>query len=464
MKQVIDRFILKHDLVKPDDRMILAVSGGPDSMAMLRFFQDMQVNFPTLQLTVAHVEHGLRGKESKEDAEFVRGYCQSHGIPFHLHEPDVRERKQQEGLSTQEAARICRYEWFEELMNKIKADKLVLAHHGDDQIETMMMRQIRGSLPGRKGIPVKRPFANGLIIRPFLCVEKTDLVNFCQVLDVPYRIDASNEGDDYQRNRIRHHILPHIKRENHKAHEIFQWQSEAWTEDEDWLLTEAEAALDKVIQKKDTHRLIIDVEKFRPIHLALQRRVIHLILSYLCGNNLLRLDRHHIESVQNLLSNEHPSLTLHLPDGLTVEKSYESLDFSNRFINPRIDYIDTQILEIPSEVNLPLGKLVISRCSQLEEACQMSPIKIDLDKVVLPLLVRSRKNGDRMSFVGGKGTKKLKDLFIDQKIPKRDRDVWPIVIDSHDTILSVPFLKRSNEALVDRDSTNVAHLTYDFYT
>jgi len=463
MKQVIDEFILKHDLLEEDDHLILGVSGGPDSMAMVKFFQDMQTESSSLQLTVAHVEHGLRGQESKDDATFVRGYCQSYGIPFYLHEPNVIERKQREGLSTQEAARICRYEWFKSLMDHVKANKLVLAHHGDDQIETMLMRQIRGSLSGRKGIPIERPFANGSIIRPFLCVEKKNLIEFCQVNDVPFRLDVSNEGDDYQRNRIRHHILPYIKQENPKAHEIFQWQSEAWSEDENWLLAEAKAMFDKILQQKETHRLSIDVEKLRPMHLALQRRVIHLILSYLSGEQLARIDRRHIELVQNLLSNKQPSLTLHLPDGLVVEKSYESLVFTNRFIEPENDFIDRQTLEIPSEVNLPLGKLIVSN-DLFHEDKSLGCSKIDLDKIALPLIVRSRKAGDRMSYLGGEGTKKLKDLFIDQKIPKRDRDVWPIVIDSHDTILWVPFLKRSNQALVDRASTNVVQLTYDLYT
>lgn len=461
MKRV-DAFILKHDLIGSNDHLVLAVSGGPDSMAMLKFFQNMQSS-TSIQLTVAHVEHGLRGEESKKDAEFVREYCQSYDIPFYLHEPDVIERKRQDGISTQEAARNCRYEWFESLMNKIKANKLVLAHHGDDQIETMLMRQIRGSLSGRKGIPVKRAFSCGVIIRPFLCVEKSNLVEFCDVKGVPYRVDASNDRDDYQRNRIRHHILPFIKQENPKAHEIFQWQSEAWTEDEEWLKAEAEASLEKIILQKDTHYLLIDIEKIQNIHLALQRRIIHLILSYLSWNNLTRTDRHHIESVQGLFSNEHPSLILHLPDGLIVEKSYKTLAFANQHSKPKIDFIDTQMLDIPSEINLPLGKLIVSRKANLEEESQVR-LTIDLDKVELPLIVRSRKRGDRMSYIGGEGTKKLKNLFIDLKIPKRDRDVWPIVTDSHDTILWVPLLKRSNEALMDATSTNVVYLTYNLYT
>ncbi|WP_280772180.1 tRNA lysidine(34) synthetase TilS [Salipaludibacillus daqingensis] len=463
MKQVINSFMLKHEMLKEGDHLILAVSGGPDSMAMVKFFQDMPSS--SFKITVAHVEHGLRGDESKKDAEFVKKYCQSHHIPVYFHQPNVSERKKKNGLSTQEAARLCRYEWFESLMNKLEADKLVLAHHGDDQIETMLMRQIRGSLSGRKGIPVKRQFANGTIIRPFLCVEKATLVRFCETHDVPYRNDPSNKEDDYQRNRLRHHILPYIKQENHKAHEIFQWQSEAWSDDEEWLQSETEIILEKVILEKNADRLSIDGEILRKTPRALQRRVIHLILSYLSKSVQKKMDRHHIESVKTLLVNDHPSVTSHLPDGIVVEKSYDRLEFRNSLFDMQIDAIDTQKIAIPSEVTLPLGKLKVSRevRKNLEEK-NIASLSVDLDEVVLPLLVRSRKKGDRMSYVGGEGTKKIKDLFIDQKVPKRDRDVWPIVTDSHDTILWVPFLKRSNEALVNKSSTQVANLTYELYT
>ncbi|WP_416148133.1 tRNA lysidine(34) synthetase TilS [Salipaludibacillus sp. HK11] len=466
MKQVIDDFISKHELIQSGDHLMLAVSGGPDSMAMLKFFQNRQ-STARLLLTVVHVEHGLRGEDSLKDAAFIEGYCRSQGISFYLHKPDVKARKELDGLGTQEAARLCRYEWFETMMPKIKADKLVLAHHGDDQIETMLMRQIRGSLTGRKGIPLKRPFSQGLIIRPFLCVEKSYLIDYCEEHDVPFRIDLSNQEGNYQRNRIRKSLIPFMKQENPKVHEIFQFQSEVFAEEDQWMQLQSEAALKEVIDCKETNFLSINQQKFLEIHHALQRRVIQLILNYLSGSEKLLLDRHHIKAIQDLLKKKNPSSILHLPDRMLVERSYEQIIFSNStYVSERKDdVIVTEVLEIPGVVNLPRGKLTLHESiKDWKTPHGNGSLSLDLDKVTLPLILRSRKKGDRMSYLGGEGTKKLKDLFIDGKIPKRDRDLWPIVTDSHDIILWVPFLKRSAEAVVGETSTRVIQMTYDIHT
>ncbi|PYZ91564.1 tRNA lysidine(34) synthetase TilS [Salipaludibacillus keqinensis] len=464
MKQVIDAFLDKHDLIQEGDHLLLAVSGGVDSMAMLKFFQQKQQE-SNFTLTVAHVDHGLRGEESKQDAQFVRSYCEEIELPFYLHEPDVIHRQKQDQLTTQEAARLCRYEWFATLMKTLKANKLVLAHHGDDQIETMLMRQIRGSLSGRKGMPIKRPFAGGYIVRPFLCIEKKDLLRFCQEYGVPFREDPSNESDHYQRNRVRHELLPFIKHENPKAHEIFQWQSEVWSEEEQWMQTEAETWLSRLMEGRKLGEISINARLFREIPNALQRRTIHLILNYL-SKKKMRMDRHHIASIQELLTKNHASALLHLPDGLTVEKSYDKLFFLTRASQKenQLDTIAEQQLDIPSKVDLPLGTLSVVEAAYNQREGNKWSVSIDIDQVKLPFVVRSRRPGDRMSYLGGDGTKKIKNVFIDHKVPKRDRDLWPIVTDSHGTILWVPFLTRSKVATVTETSTRVVQMTYDIYT
>ncbi|MGJ9385075.1 tRNA lysidine(34) synthetase TilS [Salipaludibacillus sp. CF4.18] len=468
MNPTIELFISRHELIKTGDHLLIAVSGGPDSMALLDFLIGKQMELE-LVLSIAHVEHGLRGEASKKDADFVRDFCEARNLPFFLHEPDVLARKQQDRSSIQQAARACRYDWFALLMQDLNADKLVFGHHGDDQIETMLMRQIRGSLSGRKGMPVKRSFSRGEIIRPFLCVDKNAILDYCAKKNIPYRLDLSNEKDDYQRNRIRHHLLPFIKEENSKAHEVFQWQSEALTEEEEWLQGEAEKRLHKITLHKAKYRLTINKDDLLSIPIALQRRVIHLILNYMTVSKDSSFDRHHIKAVQKLLESNDPAASLSLPGFLQVEKSYKLVDFSfsEEGAKPEETTITKQPLTERGVFDLPLGRLEMF--SNPEDGMKSdnetrSSMVLDCDKVQLPLFVRSRENGDRISIIGSEGTKKLKDLFIDHKIPRRDRGLWPIITDSHGTILWVPFLRRSSEALIDKKSVNILQIAFTFYT
>ncbi|MCR6108837.1 tRNA lysidine(34) synthetase TilS [Bacillus sp. A301a_S52] len=467
MKQVINSFITKHGLIEEGDHLLVAVSGGPDSMALIHYLIELS-HLKKVQLSVTHVEHGLRGEESKKDAELVASFCQKHMVPFYLYEADVKKKKQQQAVSTQDAARLCRYEWFEHLMHKLGTTKLVTAHHGDDQIETMLMRQMRGSLSGRKGIPVKRMFAGGYIIRPLLAVEKDKLLEYCSTHNIPYRKDGSNDEDTYLRNRIRQQLLPFIKKENPKAHHVFQWQSEVLTDEEEWFQHETKQVVEKVITFKGSHKITVSLEAFGEVAKALQRRAIHLILNYLLISHQLQFDRSHIEAIIDLIRKEHPSGEVHLPKNITVEKSYDSLVFSKK-----TPVLKEELWDQKKELVLPLpGKLTWATGTICTDTIVGKiPLKnephdtfIDLNKVSLPFIIRTRRAGDRMSFLGGKGTKKLKDVFIEEKVAKGDRDLWPIVTDSHGTILWVPLLKRSNEGVVDDKSENVVQLTYRAYT
>ncbi|UTR16669.1 tRNA lysidine(34) synthetase TilS [Salipaludibacillus sp. LMS25] len=464
MKQVINSFITKHCLIEEGDHLLVAVSGGPDSMALIHYLIELS-NVRKINLSVTHVEHGLRGEESKKDAALVASFCQKHTLPFYLYEANVMKKKHQQAISTQDAARLCRYEWFEHLMHKLGTTKLVTAHHGDDQIETMLMRQIRGSLSGRKGIPVKRIFAGGVIIRPLLAVEKNQLIAYCASHDIPYRKDRSNDEDTYLRNRIRQHLLPFIKEENPKAHQVFQWQSEVLTDEEEWLHHETKRTVEKVITHKTPYKISVSLEAFNEVAKALQRRAIHLILNYLLISHQLQFDRSHIEAILNLIRQEHPSGEVHLPKNITVEKSYESLIFSNK--NPHSEEGSKKkelILPTPGDLEWATGTISAEVIGKIPFKNDPYDTFIDINKVSLPFIVRTRRDGDRMSFFGGGGTKKLKDVFIEGKIAKGDRDLWPIVTDSHGTILWVPSLKRSNEGVVDDKSENIVQLTYRTYT
>ena len=188
MENVVDRFVEKHQLLKTGATVVIAVSGGPDSMALLHYFMQREKRWH-LRLIVAHVNHMLRGKQSEADFHYVETFCQNRNLLFEGKHIDVSAYKQRYGLSTQVAARECRYQFFKDVMKKYEAEFLALGHHGDDQIETMVMRQVRGALGNaRAGIPVKRSFANGMIIRPFLCLEKSEIEDYLERVNISPRI------------------------------------------------------------------------------------------------------------------------------------------------------------------------------------------------------------------------------------------------------------------------------------
>lgn len=182
---------------------------------------------------------------------FVKHFCQTRGIICEAAQIDVPAFQRQHKLGVQEAARQCRYRFFGELMEKYKADYLALGHHGDDQVETILMRLVRGSTSkGYAGIPVKRPFHGGYIIRPFLAISRAHIDAYCEKHQITPRHDASNDKDDYTRNRFRHHVIPFLKKENPRLHERFQSYSEMAIEDELFLEELAEDAIKKVIKNK----------------------------------------------------------------------------------------------------------------------------------------------------------------------------------------------------------------------
>lgn len=202
MKQTVRQFIKRHNLIFPGAKVVVGVSGGPDSLALLHFLWKYK-EYYNISLIVAHAEHGLRGSDSEEDYDFVESFCKKIGISFIGRSLDVKSYQDKNGVSLQVAARDCRYAFFKEVLLETGSHILALGHHGDDQIETMLMRQVRGAYGSSlAGIPVKRPFYHATIIRPFLPVCKDEIIKYCKDEALEPRNDYSNFTEKYTRNRL----------------------------------------------------------------------------------------------------------------------------------------------------------------------------------------------------------------------------------------------------------------------
>ncbi|MGB8271303.1 MAG: tRNA lysidine(34) synthetase TilS, partial [Priestia megaterium] len=325
---------------------------------------------------------------------------------------------------------------------KHKANLLALGHHGDDQIETMLMRMVRGStMNGYAGMQPKRPYADGFIIRPFLAVTKEEINRYCKLHGLTPRIDPSNEKDSYTRNRFRHYVLPFLKQENAAVHEKFQQFSENLHEDQAYLEELTTDVMNKVMRKKLQNEILIDRDCFLRIRKPLQRRGIQLILNYLYKEIPPTLSSAHVDMLVGFCESEKPSGTLDFPNGLRIIRSYNDCLFT--FNEGNIEPYEF-IVPIPGVVELPNGhQLICEIHNKVEDIKGNDVFLLDEAHDLQSLKVRTRKNGDKMRVKGMKGHKKVKDIFIDEKIPLQFRDHWPVVEDSQGTILWLPGLKKS---------------------
>ncbi len=443
MVENLDVLIRQQELIKKGSTVVVGVSGGPDSLALLHMLYK-QTKELQLNVVAAHVDHMFRGEQSREEMDFVITFCNERGITCEARQIDVNAYATANHLSSQIAARECRYQFFKEVLDKYQSNYLALGHHGDDQIETILMRMVRGNTgEALAGIKRVRPFHNGYLIRPLLDFSKDQILQYCNENQLIPRFDPSNESTGYTRNRFRKYVLPFIKKENPLVHEKFQYFSETLLEDESYLNALTEKQLNTVIKRKEKSVVEIDIKGFINLPLPLQRRGIKLILNYLYVNIPSSLSSIHIESLQSLLSQDHPSGSLDYPGGLKVIKSYQTCLFTFEHDEGR-EYC--YVLEIPSVVTLPNGYSISCHIAQDIQHLKKGNDIFLLSKKDLPqpMIVRTRKQGDKIKLKGMNGRKKVKDIFIDEKIPLHSRNSWPIVEDGKGNILWIPGLKKSN--------------------
>ncbi len=452
LKNKVLDIIHKYNLIQKNSKLLVGVSGGPDSLVLLHFLKRIQAMW-NFDLVVAHVDHMFRGEESYEDYLFVEQTCTKWGIVFEGTRIDVPAYMKKTGESTELAARKLRYDFFGEIMKKYECTILVLGHHGDDQVETMLMRLTRGaSGKARAGIPIKRAFENGFIVRPFLVVTKDEINQYAKKHQLEPRLDPSNEEDDYVRNRFRHHVLPFLKQENPLVHEQFQRFSEEIYEDEDYLQELVVRRMNEVWLEKTKEYAIINTDSLLVMPKPLQRRAIQLILNYLYLERPSSLSALHIHQLLTLFLNPQPNAELHLPGGLIAKKSYSTCIFRfSKYEN--LEY--TLLLQIPGDTLLPNGYII--KAKYIEEAIigGNDSFILPVSSVTFPLMVRTRKEGDRMRVKGLNGRKKLKDIFINEKVPMYKRNNWPVVVDQTGQIIWLPGLKKSyieSETLTDESS------------
>ncbi|WP_307342640.1 tRNA lysidine(34) synthetase TilS [Caldalkalibacillus uzonensis] len=468
--------IKEYQLLVQGDRILVAVSGGPDSMMLLHWLWRFKTKWG-LELIAVHLNHQLRGRDADLDQAYVEKMCATWGIPCVAEKRDVARYAQENSLSKQVAARECRYALFEQVARLQKCNKVAVAHHADDQVETVLMRLIRGTGPaGLSGMRPKRALAEfhsltGCeLIRPLLALSKREIERYCQVFELNPRLDHTNLTDDDTRNWIRHHLVPKMKELNPNLSCVIQDMSHLVAEDDDYLTELAKQKVDHIIDQGEDQHIRLKLPELRQLPLPLQRRVILLLLNYLSGDHHWK--KVHIDSILKLAKREAGHQKLYLPEGINVERHYDLLLVHKRgptHTDPRFQFCYE--ISAPGTyqwAELPFSLIIEKRPRNLhrpvdrgkQENAQGDIYQADFDAADLhfPLLIRNRRAGDKMQPLGMKGHKKVKDIFIDSKIPRYQRELWPIILDQQG-VLWIPGLKRSDRAKVTEQTQELYVLT-----
>ncbi|MFJ8066749.1 tRNA lysidine(34) synthetase TilS [Psychrobacillus sp. NPDC096426] len=429
----VKEYIDKHQLIKAGDRLLVACSGGADSLALVHVLNTLKETYH-VEIGIAHTDHQLRGAESAEDSKFVEQVAASLHIPFYAATLEVPKRVAAEGGNVQVICREERYSFFEKTMKNFQYQKLVLGHHADDQIESVIMSLARGSNSSTiTGIPRSRPFAEGHIIRPFLCVTKKEIFEFIHSNELSFRHDPSNDKHTYTRNRIRHTIVPLLKEENPNISDSIRTFVEKQKQDEDFLQNMAERKYEQLVTIDQDGVFFLDTKCFMEVPIALQRRVILLLLKYLYNNSEILLNDHLIDSILAACIKDDGNIVIYLPQGYFLARHYNKVQF---FSGKQQPIVTRNVVEEDSWIHIGAGySIYLSR--NLTNAMAGEKWFVQLENDSLPLLTRQREEGDRIQIKGMISPKKVSRVFIDEKISAQERLEWPLLVTSKKEIIAV---------------------------
>ena len=414
----------RHRMISEGDSVIVAVSGGPDSVCLLHVLYELRDEWH-IHLLVAHFDHGLRPAEDDSETAFVRGLAGSLKLPFETAKGHLLAKKTRG--SREEAARKARYDFLEKVRKMHKAQKIALGHNLNDQAETILMRLLRGSGPlGLTGIP---PSRDGWIIRPLIEIERHEIEKYLKARKLAFVTDSSNLETDYLRNKIRLELMPLLEEHQPQLARLLGQTAEILRDEDDYLEQTAAGWLAMNMEMPPQRSLKIPIASFLDLPVVLGRRVIRMAIRDV-KKDLRRIRWDHVEAIRRLAESEKPQAALNLPGGLTVARTYDRLIFSAstkkkpRPFHYTLDGLGTYDLK---EIGRHLSIEEITNRKGLRLKGYTRKALLDAEKLHFPLTLRTFKTGDRFIPLGMKGRKKLKDFFVDLKVPLEQRHSTPIL-------------------------------------
>ena len=469
--------ISEHQMLCQGDSVLIAVSGGPDSVALLDGLSTLSKDF-RFNLSIAHVNHCLRGENSDRDEEFVTVLSQRNGLP--LFKRKIRVKELRKGKSLEEAARDERYAFLHEIAKIHGFNKIALGHHADDNAELFIMNLLRGAgLLGLSGIP---PVRENLFVRPQIDIPKDAILDYLHEKGLEYVIDETNHDTTILRNRIRHEVIPYLKNIISpsvtngftRAAEIFRCEEDCWEK----MTT---PMLDEILIEKNNAVIWMDGIHFAGYHKAIKRRILRKAI-FAIKQNLRRISASHIDAAMEFVLNGPAAGQIDLPDGIHILKdrerfgvcitTYDGLIKRGRKRNRVLSlngHISAEYKEKPVYdyiVNGP-GAVRIKEIGKTVKLAHVSPDNlfeeefknpnmafVDMKELRFPLIIRNIRKGDRFIPLGMKGSQKVTDFFINRKIPHMERMKCPLIL-SNDEIIWVCGYRMADWVKIKPDTKNI---------
>lgn len=441
MLEKVASYIRWNRLFSRGDTLVVAVSGGADSVALLDILSRLEEY--RFRLVVAHLNHRLRGAESDGDEEFVRTLANRYRVQLVAEGVDVKAFCRDHGFSLEEGGRVCRYAFFERVAAKYGAAGIVLAHHADDQAETVLMRLIRGSAGSGLCGMVPRS-ADGRFVRPLLGITRAEIERYLDGRGLSYRTDSSNADTSFLRNRIRHELIPCLREYNPSIATVLSATAEALAADEELLQSFSREIFYRHAVVRDgvvTVSALAVREELRGGRLRLYRDAIREI-----KGDLRRISHRHLDDIDRLVHDSKPHMALTLPEGVNIARSYDAVRFSTLAGSPAaVEY--EMIIDGPGTFLLPGGFTLSVSTEPATFQPGRGQVLIDMAAAPFPWTVRPFRDGDRLHPSGMTGTKKVKELFMENRVPQDERRRIPLLF-SGDELIWVCGIRASSVAAV----------------
>ncbi len=420
----ISPFLSSH--IKPGDKVVIALSGGLDSVTLCYLLKEWAPQHK-VSLVAAHLNHGLRGREAKDDADSVKKLAKSWGINCYLSSEDVSSVARKKKITIQEAARLCRYAFLEEVAQKEKARWIALGHNADDQVETFLLNLMRGG--GSRGLRGMEPVSRVKIIRPLWHIWRSEIETFAQEKRLAHRHDSSNRSTKYFRNKVRLELLPLLEKKYSHGIKKVLWRTAANLREEEQILDDiTRKTYLLALQEKNPKSGALNLTPLQKLPVPLRKRVLVEAYRELKGDTQ-GLSSRHWDSMERLAFGSSSGKKIKLPGGIFLTKEFARLVFYRE--EEKAAY-QAKVINCPGETKAPAWGIKLKAEVRPVEDCDIAKAGdyyalFDYERITAPLTLRPWISGDRFCPLGMKGEKKLQDFFTDLKVPRSRRSKIPIL-------------------------------------
>ena len=453
-------YIKENKIIQQDDRILVALSGGPDSVCLLHILYRIKDKF-NLKLGAIHINHMLRGEEADKDENYIIDLCEQMGIKHYVKRINIEYIAKETNVSLETAGRNERYKAFEEIKIKDKYNKIAVAHNANDQAETILMRIMRGT--GLEGLTGIKPQREGGIIRPILCLNRQEIEDYCEYNGLNPRIDASNYDRHYSRNRVRLDILPYMRDNFNKDIIDTLNRMTLLLQKDNEFIEEYSKKCYNMYCKKHNNKLEILKELFEKEMESIITRVVIIAFKEI-SKSYQNFEMKHIYEIVNLAFRE-TGKKINLTNNIICENLYGNIVLSkndNKYYNSCVKTeikLDKDNIIENIEFNNYIINFEVIENKKKEKFTKNNLIKLfNYDKIEKEILIRYRKDGDKIIPLGMSGSKKVKDIFINSKVPREERDNTPILC-FDDKISWIVGYKTSQLFKIDSDTKMILKIT-----